>query len=66
MKIDIETLRDTFKISYDAVRESHAEALEILDLYHNRQYTDRQIAELETRGQPKKHLMLLRCLGACY
>ena len=63
MKIDIETLRDTFKISYDAVRESHAEALEILDLYHNRQYTDRQVAELETRGQPKETFNVIKMFG---
>lgn len=63
MKIDIETLRDTFKISFDAVRESHEEALEILDLYHNRQYTDKQLSTLETRGQPKETFNVIKMFG---
>jgi hypothetical protein len=63
MKVDIETLRDTFKISYDAIRESHEEALEIMDLYHNRQYTDKQLSTLELRGQPKETFNVIKMFG---
>ena len=52
MKVDIETLQDTFKIGYEAYEESRIEAMDIWDLYHNRQFTPDQIAVLKARGQP--------------
>lgn len=52
MRLDIETLQDTFKIGYEAYEESRAEANEIWDLYHNRQYTTDQKNILANRGQP--------------
>lgn len=60
MKIDIETLKDTFKVSYDTLYESRQEAMKVLDLYHNRHYTDDQLAVLETRGQPKETFNIVK------
>lgn len=52
MKITIQNLKDTFQIGYEAFAESRQEANEIQDAYHNRQYTEAQIATLRERGQP--------------
>lgn len=63
MKTDIETLRDSFKISYDALEDSRKEAMMVMDLYHNRQYTDDQLSILETRGQPKETFNIVKMFG---
>ena len=63
MKTDIETLKDTFKISYDALEASRQEAMEVMDLYHNRQYTDEQLTVLENRGQPKETFNVVKMFG---
>lgn len=60
MKADIPTLKDTFKISYDAFEASRLEAIQILDLYHNRQYTSSQESTLELRGQPKETFNIVK------
>ena len=52
MKVDIETLQDTFKIGYETFEESRIKAAEVIDLYHNRQYTAEQRNILQVRGQP--------------
>ena len=52
MKADIQTLKDTFKIGYEAFEDSRAEANHIWDLYHNRHYTKEQLNILRQRGQP--------------
>jgi len=52
MKTDIETLRNSFKVGYDAYEGSRKEANEVWDLYHNRQYTTDQLSVLANRGQP--------------
>jgi hypothetical protein len=54
MKTDIETLKNTFSVGYNAYEESRIEAEEVWDLFHNRHYTDSQLNTLETRGQPKE------------
>ncbi len=63
MKPNIETLQDTFKISYDAFEESRNEALHILDLYHNRQYSKEQLAVLASRGQPAETFNIVKMFG---
>lgn len=63
MKVDIETLRDTFKISYDTLESSREEAMMVMDLYHNRQYTDEQLTTLENRGQPKETFNVVKMFG---
>lgn len=60
MKTDIETLQDTFKISYDAFEESRNEALLVLDFYHNRHYTADQLATLKERGQPAETFNVIK------
>lgn len=52
MKTDIQTLKDLFKVSYEAFEESRIEEKQVRDMYHNRQYNEQQLATLERRGQP--------------
>ena len=54
MKINIENLKDTFQIGYDAYLESREEAAKVSDLYHNRQYNSDQISKLDNQGRPKE------------
>lgn len=63
MKTDIQTLQDLFKISYDCYEESRREADEINNLYHNRQYTDSELATLENRGQPAETFNVIKLFG---
>jgi len=60
MKADIETLQDTFKIGYEAFEESRREHMEMLDLFHNRQYTDDQLNVLANRGQPAETFNIIK------
>ena len=60
MKVDIQTLKDTFKISYESFEESRKEAIQILDLYHNRHYTSSQKSVLELRGQPQETFNIIK------
>ncbi len=52
MSISINTLQDAFKISFDAYEQSRNEAALVWDQYHNRHYTEDQLAVLANRGQP--------------
>lgn len=52
MKAEIEDLRDSFKVGYEAFRESRKEADEVWNLYHNRHFTQEQLNILAARGQP--------------
>jgi hypothetical protein len=63
MKTDVITLQDTFKIGYDAYEESREEAAEVLNLFHNRQYTSSQLATLENRGQPAETFNVIKLFG---
>ena len=60
MKPVIEDLRDSFKIGYEAYFESRKEAEEVRDLYHNRHYTDDQLALLENQGRPKETFNVIK------
>lgn len=60
MKLTIENLRDSFQIGYDAFEESRKEANEVWDLYHNRHYTNEQLAVLERRGQPAETFNVIK------
>mgnify|MGYP006995570709 CR=1 FL=1 len=60
MKIDIETLKDTFKIGYDTYLDSRVEANTIEDMYHNRQFNDDQLAVLAGRGQPAETFNVIK------
>jgi len=63
MKTDIQTLQDWFKIGYDAYYDSRMEAQEILNFYHNRQYTETQKAILNDRGQPVETFNVIKLFG---
>jgi hypothetical protein len=63
MKTDVQTLQDLFKIGYDAFYDSRMEAQEILNAYHNRQYTDYQLAVLANRGQPAETFNVIKLFG---
>ncbi len=60
MKADIETLKDTFKIGYEAFEPSKIEATEVWNAFHNRQYTDDQLAKLSNRGQPAETFNVIK------
>lgn len=63
MKTDVQTLQDLFKIGYDAYEDSRLECSEILNLYHNRHYTETQLATLENRGQPAETFNVVKMFG---
>tara|TARA_B110000211_G_scaffold233949_1_gene301731 strand:+ start:2436 stop:4241 length:1806 start_codon:yes stop_codon:yes gene_type:complete len=60
MKVNIETLQDLFRIGSDAYAESRQEAEHVWELYHNRQYTDEQLAVLSNRGQPPETFNIVK------
>jgi len=60
MKPTIQNCKDTFKFSYDAFESSRAEQKEIVDLYHNRHYTNQQLNVLTNRGQPKETFNVIK------
>jgi hypothetical protein len=63
MQTDLATIRDTFKISYDVYMESRVEAQEVVDMFHNRQYTQSQLSELANRGQPAETFNVIKLFG---
>lgn len=63
MKTDLNTLFDSFKISYDVYRDSREEADEVLNFYHNRQYTPSQLSTLALRGQPAETFNVIKMFG---
>ena len=60
MKVDIETIKDTFKIGFEVYEGSYKASQEIVDLFHNRHYTSSQEAALDNRGQPKETFNVIR------
>lgn len=60
MKPTIENLKDSFKISYDAFEDSRNEALQVLDMYHNRHYNTDQLNTLSMRGQPAETFNVIK------
>lgn len=66
MKPEINDLKDSFKIGYENFKESRKEALEVMDLYHNRQYTEAQKVVLERRGQPKETYNVIKMFSRMF
>lgn len=60
MKATIEDLQDSFKIAHEAYEDSRAEARELVNMYHNRQYTESQLRVLEDRGQPAETFNIIK------
>jgi len=62
MKPIIADLKDSYKISSDVFRNSQVEAKEVIDMYHNRQYTAEEISVLQGRGQPVETYNVVKML----
>jgi len=60
MEANVEDLRDSFKIGYEAFEDSRKEANEVNEYYHNRQYTIDQLAILLERGQPAETFNVIK------
>lgn len=60
MSITVKDLQDKFRIGYDAHYTSIKEAMEIIDMYHNRQYTTDQLNTLSNRGQPPETFNVIK------
>lgn len=56
----INYLKHTASYSYNEYEKSRNKAQRIWDMYHNRQYTDEQIATLEEAGMPKETFNIIR------
>ena len=63
MKVDIETLQDWFKIGYDIYSDSRKEADRVLNYYHNRQYTEKDLTQMANRGQPPETFNVIKLFG---
>ncbi len=63
MDTDVKTLQDLFKIGYEVYQDSRIEAAEVMDMFHNRQYTISQQTTLENRGQPKETFNVIKLFG---
>ena len=63
MKVDIETLKDTFQVGYETFRQSRLDATEAWDLYNNRHYNSEQLNVLASRGQPAETFNIVKLFG---
>lgn len=63
MRPDIDTLRDTFQIGYEAFQESRFESNQAHDFYHNRQFNVYEEAILRRRGQPIETFNIIKAYG---
>lgn len=52
MAYDLKKIQDYFKYSYEAFKGSRDEADSVWNMYHNRQYTQDEIAQLQNQGRP--------------
>lgn len=59
-RTSIEYLKDLFKIGTEAFKQSKEESLLTWDYYHNRQWTDAQLAILTNRGQPAETFNIVK------
>lgn len=63
MKTDLNTVRDSFRVSMNAYLDSAREAEEVTNMYHNRQYSLAQLAILKNRGQPAETFNVIKLFG---
>jgi len=52
--------KDYYKISVEAYEDTHIEGQEIIDFYHNRHYTQKQLAKLKEQGQPAETFNVIK------
>lgn len=62
-KVDIDTLRDTFKVGYEIFQDSIKEGERAIDYYHNRQFTEDERAILEERKQPLETFNIVKAFS---
>lgn len=62
----LQHIRDTFTIGYECFEESRFEARQMSDLYHNRQFTTAQLAELRERGQPAETFNVIKMFSRMF
>ena len=60
MKPTITNLQDSYAISRDVYKDSDVEAQQVIDMYHNRQFTQAEIDILEERGQPVETFNIIK------
>ena len=58
----IKKCKDMYKISNEAYEPSILEGKEVIDLYHNRQYTSAQLAKLSENGQPAETFNIIKMM----
>lgn len=54
--------RDAYKVSEEAYRDSILEGKEVINLYHNRQYTALQLAKIAENGQPAETFNVIKMM----
>ncbi len=59
----LEECRDAYKIANEAYENCIAEGSETIDLYHNRQYTEAQLATLQANGQPAETFNVIKMMS---
>ena len=60
MKVNIDNLQGTFKLSWDSFRESREKAEMIRNMFHGRQYDQCTLQELEDAGRPAEIFNVIR------
>ncbi len=55
--------RDAYKISNEAYEDCILEGQEVIDLYHNRQYTSAQLAKLFEQGSPPETFNVIKMMA---
>ena len=58
----LEMCKDYYKISTDMYQDSINEGKEVIDLYHNRQYTAAQLEAIRRNGQPAETFNVIRMM----
>jgi hypothetical protein len=59
----LQECRDAYKISEEAYRDSITEGKEVIDLYHNRQYTEKQLKKLVEEGRPAETYNIIKMMA---
>lgn len=60
MNNKLKRCQDYFKLSHKTFKASRLEALEVVDMYHNRQFTSSQLSTLRERGQPAETFNVIK------
>ena len=59
MKTDLQTIKETFQMGYDAYENSYKRADEIVAMSKGKMYTAKQLRILAERGQPAEHFNVI-------